>query len=81
MFLFFSVSPDDYTALESLLRFPSCEVQCCVDIEISNDNVILEQPKSFYVNLRKSKGLGNEVHLSPDEAEISIVDDDGRCTS
>ena len=49
-----------------------------MDIEITND-IILEQPESFTVSLLKSEGLGNEIHLSPVEAEISIIDDDGMC--
>ena len=72
----FLVSDGDYTVPVNVVRFPGCEDRYCVDIRITDDNV-LEPQESFTVSLMKSEGIGNEIQLEPAEMEIIIIDDDG----
>ena len=72
------VSRDDYTAPVNTLRFSGCLVQHCVDMNIADDSV-LEPQESFTVSLMRSEGIGNEIQLVPDVAEIFVIDNDGIC--
>ena len=58
------------------MRFLACVNRYCVDIRITDDNV-LEPQESFTVSLERSEGIGNEIQREPDEMEIIIIDDDG----
>ena len=71
----FPVSHDDYSAPMKSLRFPPCTKQQCVDINITDDS-ISEPQESFTLNLMRSDGMGDEIQLEPDVAEI-IIDNDG----
>ena len=45
------------------------------EIEITEDNVV-ESQKLFIISLIKTEGVGNEIQLQTDVAEIIITDDD-----
>ena len=60
------------------VRFLPCEKQHFVEITITDDSV-LEPQESFTVSLRRYQGVGEELQLEPDIAEISIIDNDGMC--
>ena len=72
------VASNDYTEPGNPVRFPRCAMQHCVEITITDDNV-LEPLESFTVSLRRSRSFGNKIRLEPDgtEIEIVIIDDDG----
>ena len=72
----FPVSHDDYSALVESLRLPHCTKEQCVDINITDDS-ISEPQESFTVSLMRSDGIGDEIQLEPDVAEIIIIDNDG----
>ena len=74
----FLVSHADYSAPVKSLRFPHCAKQQCVDINITDDS-ISEPQESFTVSLMRSNGMGDEIQLEPDVAEIIIIDNESMC--
>ena len=72
----FAVAPVDYGAVSALLIFNSCESRHCIDILITNDEV-LEDTESFSVTLVKTADLDPRITLDPVTGETKITDNDG----
>ena len=68
----------DYGALSTTVMFGACQTQECVDITIEDD-VVLENVESFFVNLSRSPGLDSRITLNPTRAEVQIIDNEGYC--
>ena len=49
-----------------------------MDINIRNDSFV-EQTETFIVTLERPPDLDDSVSLSPTQAVIEIIDDDGEC--
>ena len=74
LFTFYCIlAPGDYTAVTVVLTFTPMESRVCYNVSIGND-VVYEGPEDFEVELRSNDNL---INLSPDAAQITIVDDDG----
>ena len=67
---------DDYTALSVMLSFDENTAKQCVDISLTNDE-ILENVEQFVTLLESEDGV--PVNLSPERAIVMIIDDDGQC--
>ena len=64
----------DYGSVNTTLLFAACEIRSCVNVSITNDD-ILETTESFFVNLNRN-GLDSRIMLDPTRGEIEILDDD-----
>ena len=71
-----AVSPDDYCAVDTVVRFGANTREQCVDISIRDDDVV-EQTESFIVTLERPPDLNDSVSLSPTKQTITIINDDG----
>ena len=60
-------------AVTVVLTFTPMENRVCYNVSIGND-VVYEGPEDFGVELRSNDNL---INLSPDRAQITILDDDG----
>ena len=67
----------DYGAVSTTLRFDACQRQKCVNISIQNDGV-LEQLESFFVNLARTPELDCRITLDPVDGDIEILDFNGK---
>ena len=65
----------DYGFLDVPLPFDACDRRSCVNITITDDEV-LENLELFSVTLRRN-GLDPRISLDPTVAEIQITDNDG----
>ena len=68
-------SPEDYANTTILLSFDENNERDCANISITND-MTLESVEVFEVIL--SASIDSRVILSPQKAEVSITDDDGK---
>ena len=68
-----TAAPDDYTAMETLLRFLSGANESCIMIPL-NDDFVLENNETFDVALSTADLA---VSLDPSFATVTIVDNDG----
>ena len=66
----------DYDDLSTIVTFGECDSRQCVTITIEDDEV-LENVESFFVNLSRSPGLDSRITLNPVIAEVQITDNDG----
>ena len=71
-----TVSPLDYGALDKILTFPTCDTRVCTDVTIVDDD-IAEFTENFFVSLLRTDQLDSRITLSPTEAEVEILDNDG----
>lgn len=72
--IIYTTAPDDYTAMEILLRFlPGTNESCGIMIPIIDDSV-LENNETFDVVLSTADLA---VSLNPASATVTIVDNDG----
>ena len=68
----------DYGRLvEVILEFEACELRRCLNVFINND-LIPEDMESFFVILGETPGLSGRITLEPTEAEIAIIDANGK---
>ena len=74
--LFFSVSPMDYTELNSMLSFAACETRRCMNVTIVDD-LVNEPPELFVYTLERTPGLDTRISLDPIDGRMSITDNDG----
>ena len=74
LFTFYCIlAPGDYTAVTVVLTFTPMESRVCYNVSIGND-VVYEGSEDCEVELRSNDNL---INLSPNAAQITIVDDDG----
>ena len=73
--LFSFAEGGDFTTLSIVLTFDPATSRLCKNITITDDNVP-ENDETFTVILTDSG-----ITLSPDTATVTIVDNDGMCTS
>ena len=66
----------DYIGLSTILRFPACETEQCVNVTIIDDEV-LENVESFDVTLERTPGLDMRITLDPVHGVVEITDEDG----
>ena len=71
-----AVSPDDYEAISTFVRFNACETRSCVNVTIVDD-LELEPDENFFHTLEMTPGLDSRIELNPTRGEIEIFDDDG----
>ena len=64
----------DYTAITEVLTFSGNVLRECANIFITSDE-IYEEDENFFVTLTTSD---SDVTLNPADAEVTIIDDDGR---
>lgn len=67
-------APDDYESVMTELTFSAQQTRQCVNVTILDD-VLLEGVEDFSANLSTADG---QVALDPQEAAVTIVDNDGR---
>ena len=73
-FYYFSVSPEDYEAVDVTLTFQPCDRQQCVNVSITDD-LINEPEERFAVSLTLSDDASSYITLG---SAIVITDDDGK---
>ena len=77
--MYLTDSPNDYEGVfGDELTFSSTSPQDSVIIRIIDDKIV-EDLERFVATLEVNNALNPGVRLSPDEAEISIIDNDGEC--
>ena len=77
VFYYFSVSPEDYEAVDVTLTFQPCDRQQCVNVSITDD-LINEPEERFAVSLTLSDNNPPYVTLGSAAGDIVITDDDGK---
>ena len=75
MTVYSSVSPSDYSELNTTLMLSFSIKRRCVDVTIVND-LVDEPDENFFYNLERTPGLP-QISLQSTRGEIEIVDDDG----
>ena len=65
-------APGDYDAVLEVLTFSASVTQICRNVSSVEDN-ILEDVENFIITLTITDGM---VNLIPDEARVTITDDD-----
>ena len=78
MHMYLTDSSDYERVVDQELTFSSTSPQDSVTIRITDDPIV-EDLESFVATLEVNNALNPGVRLSPDEAEISIRDNDGEC--
>ena len=75
--IFFALNPagSDYTATTEVLTFSNLLTRNAVDVAIQNDN-LLEIDEIFTARLDAEDAQG--VVLDPQDATVTILDDDGK---
>ena len=76
--MYLTDSNDYERVFSEALTFSSTSPQDSVTIRITDDPIV-EDLESFVATLEVNNALNPGVRLSPDEAEISIRDNDGEC--
>ena len=71
------VSTDDYRTHSVTLYFDICATRVCEDLSLVNDN-ISETIESFHLTLERTSDLDSRIILNPSNAEVTIIDDDGK---
>ena len=61
MILLFSVSPLDYVAVNTLLKFDELQMRSCVNMSIMDDTIV-ENVESFDVTMERSLDLDSRNH-------------------
>ena len=75
---YFSTAPADYTGVfNEHLTFTSSSSSQLVLISIEEDTAV-ENSEMFFVNLSVDATLYSGVRLSPDMANVTIIDNDGK---
>lgn len=69
-----SVSPEDYTALNTTLTVEACESEVCFPIPINNDCHV-ERNEIFEVVIMEDDSLDRRIVVSTGRAEVKIIDD------
>ena len=77
VFYYFSVSPEDYEAVDVTLTFQPCDRQQCVNVSITDD-LINEPEERFAVSLTLSDDASSLINLVSANGDIVITDDDGK---
>ena len=69
----------DHLGMSADLVFAPCDSERCHKIPI-NDDMIVEQPESFFVTLERSDGLDDRIRLHRDftNKEVTILDNDSK---
>ena len=75
MTVYSSVSPSDYSELNTTLMLSFSIKRRCVDVTIVND-LVDEPDENFFYTLEWTSGLP-QISLQSTRGEIEIVDDDG----
>ena len=57
--------------------FEDCQLRSCIDVSISNDNVLDAFVEVFSVRLVEVPGLSDRIALNPVESRVLIIDDEG----
>ena len=78
MYMYLTDSNDYERVFSEALTFSSTSPQDSVTIRITDDPTV-EDLERFVATLEVNNALNPGVRLSPDEAEISIRDNDGEC--
>ena len=68
-----SPAPGDYDAITEVLIFSASVTRICRNVSSVEDD-ILEEDEDFTLTLTTTDG---SVNLNPDEANVTIIDDDG----
>ena len=76
-FVMLTVTPTDYKEETLLLMFSSCETRKCASVAVNNDNMA-EETEFFRVSLERTTTLDSRIALSPKNATVHIVDNDGK---
>ena len=69
----------DYTSGPYTVTFPAGQTTATFDVPINDDN-ILEGSENFMLTISPSSLLSNVTASDPDEAKVTILDDDGKKT-
>lgn len=77
--LMYGIGGMDYDATASQLAFSASESRACMEIPITDD-IISEPMEHFAVSLTFPGLLPEGTAVMPDLANITIVDNDGKCT-
>ena len=72
---FYPEASNDYSSLTSTLTFDSTTSSFTVAIATLNDG-LLENPESFFGNLRVLPGTPSSIILAPAQARATIMDND-----
>ena len=64
------------TGYDKPFVFGACDKRVCVNLTITNDE-LLEETEIFMVTLERKPDLDRRIILEPVTAEINIIDDDG----
>lgn len=68
----------DYSHGPYYVLFPAGITRVVFEIPINDDN-LLEENEIFYVTIVSSSQSASVTAIQPDEATVTIVDNDGRC--
>ena len=76
--LYLADESDDYTVVETTLRFAGNQDRACVAVPIVNDGEV-EGDETFYISLSEDPNnpLDSRISLNPNRATVTIIDDDG----
>ena len=66
----------DYGQTNITLTFASCDTRACTSVTIFDDD-IAENAENFFVSLLRTDQLDSRITLSPNLAEVEILDNDG----
>lgn len=72
-----SLSLPLFYLVTTIMCFDSCEKRHCLTVPIDNDEII-EETESFSATLERTPHLDHRMILSPTDADIIIIDDDGK---
>ena len=71
----YTVSPMDYGAVSTILRFDACDTRHCVGVTIVIDGDD-EPDEIFGITLERTPGLNDRITLDPVDGDITIADND-----
>ena len=77
--IIFLLDSMDYLELSNTLSFAACETRCCKNVTIMDD-LVNEPDEYFDYTLERTPGLDGRISLDPKDGQISIIDDDGKCS-
>ena len=69
--LMYTVSPNDFGSLSTILTFDACVTRRCVNVTIVDDE-LLESLESFSVTLQRTSTLDSRITLAPTSGRIYI---------
>ena len=75
IWLYYLDPDDDHHALSTILTFEECDMSQCIQIVLIDD-MMVEQPEDFYVNLQRTPDLNEHIHLDIQQKRVTILDRD-----